>query len=61
MTMAGMTPSVLLFLQNGFLLLRPCPVFLVLLVFVDEVAGGNNFEATEDDHLDELFDSGRVQ
>jgi hypothetical protein len=57
MAMAGVAPSIFLFLENSFFLFDSRPVFLVLLVFVDEVAGGNNFEATEDDHLDELFDS----
>jgi hypothetical protein len=56
MTMAGVAPSIFLFLANSFCLFGSRPVFLVLLVLVDEVAGRNNFEATEDDHLDELFE-----
>lgn len=38
------------FLESSFLFFNPFSVSLVLLVFVDEISSGDDFQATEDDH-----------
>jgi len=42
---------VTLFFQSSLLILESSPFLFVLLMFVDQVASGYNFEATEYDHV----------
>jgi hypothetical protein len=42
MAMARVAIAIFFFLEIGRFLFSPRPVFLVLLVFVDEVTGGND-------------------
>lgn len=47
--------AIFFLLKIGLFLLGSRPVFLVLLVFVDEVARGYDFEASQDDHVEGLI------
>jgi len=57
MPVARVALAVFFLLENSLFLFDSRLVFLVLLVFVNEVAGGYDFEASEDDHLDGLLGS----
>jgi hypothetical protein len=56
MSMARVALSVFLLLQICFFLFGQRPVFLVLLMLVDEVAGGYNLQASKDDHGGECIE-----
>jgi hypothetical protein len=49
------TLSVFFLLEICFFLFGQRPVFLVLLMLVDEVAGGYNLQASKDDHSGECI------
>ena len=50
MSMARVALSVFFLFQICLFLFGQRPVFLVLLMLVDEVAGGYNLQASKDDH-----------
>ena len=58
MSMARVPLSVFLLLQICLFLFGQRPVFLVLLMLVDEVAGGHNLQASKDDHGGECIKIG---
>jgi hypothetical protein len=55
-SMARVTLAIFLFLKIRLFFFCQSPVSLVLLVFVDEVTGSYNLQASEDDHGGELLE-----
>lgn len=51
--MIGREDAILGFFEGGGFFFEALLVFLVLLVFVDEVACGYNFEASQENHVDD--------